>query len=131
MSVELGLRLQELVDKQAKPDEPGLVVGLCRHGQLIATAIAGLADVERQVPITVQSVFDIASSSKQVCATTLLLLERDGLLSLDDPLAMYLTDLRLREPVTLRQCLQHTAGLREYFALSALVGAGPDSWKHE
>lgn len=131
MSVELRRRLQELVDQHAKPDEPGLVVGLCRDGQLVATATAGLADIERSVPMTEQNVFDIASSSKQICATVLLLLERDGLLSLDDPLADHLAELRLRERVTLRQCLQHTAGLREYFSLSKVVGAGPDSWKHE
>src|SRR2546427_12126612 len=115
MPGDIGASLQRLADDAVQPGEPGLVIGICRDGTLVATAAAGLADLERAAPITDQTVFDIASSSKQICATTLLLLERDGLLDLDDPLAKHLSGLRLREPVSTRHCLQHVAGLREYF----------------
>jgi CubicO group peptidase (beta-lactamase class C family) len=124
-------RLQALLDARVATGEPGTALGVCRNGDLVATAVGGLADLERAVPVTVDTVFDIASSSKQICATTLLLLEREGKLGLDDTLVQHLPELRLVPRPTVRQCLQHTAGLREYFATSALVGAGPDSWKGE
>jgi CubicO group peptidase (beta-lactamase class C family) len=123
--------LTALLETKVERGEPGFVVAVCRDGVPLASAAVGLADIERNVALGAGSVFDIASCSKQICATTVLLLERDGVLRIDDPLDRHLTGLRLRHPVTIRQCLQHTGGLREYFSLSALVGAGPDSWKRE
>jgi CubicO group peptidase (beta-lactamase class C family) len=102
--------------------EPGLAVGVYRDGALFASAAAGSAVVEHDVPITEHTAFDIASVSKQMTAACVLLLARDGRLHLDDDIRAQLPELALTRPVTLRQCLTHTAGLRDYFALCDLAG---------
>jgi hypothetical protein len=61
--------------------------------------------------------------SKQITATCVALLQRDGVLSLGDDVREFVPELALREPVTLRQCAQHTGGLRDYLSLVDAVGA--------
>jgi CubicO group peptidase (beta-lactamase class C family) len=112
-------------------DEPAVVIGRLAHGELTSWAGVGLASLEHRAPASPTTVFDIASVSKHVTSTCLLLLEDDGLLSLDDDLRDHLPGMRLRVPVTLRQCAQHVSGLREYMAVNALVGASPASWRTE
>ena len=68
--------------------------------------------IEHDIPIGADTIFDIASASEQFTAACLLLLQRDGMLSLDEDLRRYLPELLLPVPVTLRQCLSHTSGLR-------------------
>src|SRR5262245_27627767 len=109
--------LADLLGGLAGDGEPGLAVGVYSGGELAAHAEAGCASVEHAVPVTEHTVFDIASASKHMTATCVLLLVRDGLLDLAADIRGYLPELALARPVTLRQCLTHTAGLRDYFAL--------------
>ncbi|WP_407360256.1 serine hydrolase domain-containing protein [Microbacterium sp. LBN7] len=111
-----------LVSRYAAPTGPGLAVGVYRGGVLVSQFTAGLASVEFGVPIDEHTRFDIASMSKQFAATAVLLLARDGLVSLDDDIRTHLPELRLETPVTIAQCLQHTGGLREWLALAAVAG---------
>jgi CubicO group peptidase (beta-lactamase class C family) len=101
---------------------PGHAVGVYRGGALVAHAAAGCAVIEHDIPIGAGTIFDIASASKQFTAACLLLLQRDGMLSLDEDVRRYLPELLLPVPVTLRQCLSHTSGLREYYSLCELGG---------
>jgi len=115
-------RLGGFLDSLAGSAEPGLAVGVYTGGTLYASAAAGAAVVEHDVPITEHTAFDIASVSKQMTAACVLLLARDGRLDLDADIRVLLPELALTRPVTLRQCLTHTAGLRDYFALCDLAG---------
>jgi CubicO group peptidase (beta-lactamase class C family) len=99
-------------------------VGVYADAELAAAATAGCAVVEHCVPITEHTVFDIASVSKHMTAACLLLLARDGHLDLDADIRTTLPELRLSQTVTFRQCLTHTAGLRDYFALCDIAGIG-------
>ena len=101
---------------------PGHAVGVYRDGALVAQAAAGRAVIEHDVPAGPGTIFDIASASKQFTAACLLLLQRDGMLSLDEDVRRHLPELALPVPVTLRQCLSHTSGLREYYSLCELAG---------
>lgn len=123
--------LRDVVQKYDVEGEPAVAVGIYRDGTLVDHVVVGLASLEHGAPASTSSLFDIASSSKQFTSTCLLLLEKDGKLSLDDDLRDHLPGMRLRQRVTLRQCAQHTAGLREYMAANDLVGAGEWSWKTE
>lgn len=114
--------LAQLVAQSADSSGPGLAVGVYRGGMLIAHAEAGCASVEFGVPVDERTRFDIASMSKQFAATAVLLLDRDGLISLDDDIRSHLPELRLTAPVTIAQCLQHTGGLREWLQLTSLTG---------
>ena len=105
---------------------PGCVVGADLNGTAVLRAAYGLADVERNVPMRTGTLVEIGSVSKQFVAASLVLLEQDGALDLDDPVSKYLPefpDFRdLGGPVTIRHLLQHTSGVRDQYELLALVG---------
>lgn len=116
----------ELVEREVfslvKPDTPGVAVGVYADGAALLTTARGAACAEFGVPIDDRTRFDIASASKQFTAACVLLLARDGKLDLDDDVSVHVPELSLAVPVTLRQCLQHTGGLPEWYALQALTG---------
>ena len=114
--------LQDFLSPLAGGNEPGLAVGVYEDGQLVSSATAGCAVLEHGVPVSEHTAFDIASVSKHLTSACLLLLARDGLVDLDADVRSALPELRLTQPVTLRQCLTHTAGLRDYFALCDIAG---------
>lgn len=115
-------QVAELLAARVDPGGPGLAVGVYRDGQLVEQVCAGLASVEHGVPIGADTRFDIASASKQFTAAGLLMLQRDGVLELSDDVRKHLPELTLSAPVTLRQCLTHTGGLREYYTLCEISG---------
>ncbi|MFI6291210.1 serine hydrolase domain-containing protein [Nonomuraea sp. NPDC050790] len=110
------------VSALVSPHSPGVAVGVYADGAAVLTAAAGAACVEFGVPVDERTRFDIASASKQFTAACVLLLERDGKLRLDDDVRTHVPELNLEEPVTLRQCLQHTGGLPEWYGLQSLTG---------
>ena len=114
--------LPDFVGSLARDDEPGLAVGIYSAGELISSATAGCAVPEHGVPVGERTMFDIASVSKHMTATCMLLLARDGLVDLDSDVRASLPELALTRPVTLRQCLTHTSGVRDYLALCELAG---------
>jgi CubicO group peptidase (beta-lactamase class C family) len=114
--------LFDLVAPYAVAGGPGHAAGVYQDGALVAQAAVGCAVIEHDVAIGPGTMFDIASASKQFTATCLVLLQQDGVLSLDDDVRAHLPELRLGAPVTLRQCLSHTGGLRECYALCDLAG---------
>src|SRR5690242_21710472 len=76
-----------------KPGSPGCALGVYRDGKIIYAKGYGLANVEENVPISPQTVFDVGSVSKQFTAASILLLERQGKLRLDDDLRKYIPEL--------------------------------------
>jgi CubicO group peptidase (beta-lactamase class C family) len=112
---------------------PGCALGVYREGRVIYSKGYGLANVEEGVAISPKSVFDIGSTSKQFTAASILLLEKQGKLSVNDDVRKYipeLTDYSLAKPgqkVTLLQMLNHTSGLRDYLVLFDLAGVNIDS----
>ena len=102
---------------------PGCAVGVYRAGQTVLSRGYGMADLERGVPIRPNTVFDIASVSKQFTATAIVLLAQEGKLSLDDSVRKYVPELPdYAAAITLRHLLQHTSGLRDYPDLLLLEG---------
>ncbi|WP_394830719.1 serine hydrolase [Pendulispora rubella] len=102
---------------------PGCAVGIYRAGQVVFSRGYGMADLERGVPIRPNTVFDIASVSKQFTATAIVLLVQEGKLSLDDSVRKFVPELpEYTAPITVRHLLQHTSGLRDYPDLLLLEG---------
>jgi CubicO group peptidase (beta-lactamase class C family) len=112
-----------------KPDSPGCALAVYQNGKIAYARGYGLASLEHRVPITPQTVFDIGSTLKQFTAFSILLLEREGKLSLDDDVRKYVPELQALEPtVTLRHLMLHTSGLRDYLTLWALAGMKTENW---
>ena len=108
-------------------DTPGCSLGVYRAGEIVYAKGYGLADIERRVPITTSTVFDLGSTSKQITAAALMLLVQDGTLSLDDDVRRHVPELPSYGPaITVRHLLQHTSGLRDYITLLTLAGYSTD-----
>jgi CubicO group peptidase (beta-lactamase class C family) len=110
-------------EKFAHGIQPGCAVGVIRGGELVHAAGYGFADIEQGMRIDADTVFNIASTSKQVTAFALLLLASDGRLALDDSVRKFVPELPCyADAVTLRQLMHHTGGLRSYVELLLLAG---------
>lgn len=102
---------------------PGCSVGVGRDGSPVVEKGFGMADLERGVPNRGDTIFEAGSVSKQFTAAAVLLLARDGKLSLDDPIRRYLPELPdYQTPVTIRQMLNHTSGLRDWGSVAGIAG---------
>jgi CubicO group peptidase (beta-lactamase class C family) len=99
-------------------DRPGCAVGVGQRGRAVLERAYGMADLASGAPMTPATVVHSASLAKQVTALAVLLLERDGKLSLDDDVRRWLPELpRYEKPITVRRLLNHTSGLRDFFEL--------------
>ena len=106
--------VQGLVDGAMLPGAAVVVVG--RDGPLLVRGF-GVRDVQTREPVTPQTGFYIASSTKSFTGTLAGLLAARGVIDLDAPLSRYLPELRMTAPlsadsITLRSLLTHTSGLR-------------------
>lgn len=118
----------EVFSDLAKPGSPGCALGVYREGKIIYEKGYGLANLEQNVPITPQSVFDIGSTSKQFTAASILLLEKQGKLTVNDDVRKYIPELPdYGQKITIQHLLNHTSGLRDYLTLFDLAGVNTDS----
>ena len=116
-------RLEQVLDEWNRPDAPGVAVSVVRDGQVLSTRGLGAANLEYDVPITPSTVFHVASVSKQFTALAVMLLARDGKLSLDDDVRKYLPEVPdFGRTITIRHLLSHTSGL--YDQWDALLMSG-------
>jgi CubicO group peptidase (beta-lactamase class C family) len=105
-----------------KPTTPGCALGIVRNGILDYAHGYGMANLELNVPITPETVFDIGSVSKQFTAMSIILLAQDGKLSLDDDIHKFIPELpAYGVPITVRTMLHHLSGLRSYTDLFDLA----------
>lgn len=117
-------KIDAVMKPWARTDGPGCAVAVIERGAITHAKGYGMADLERRVPITPDTVFDIGSVSKQLTAATILLLAAQGALSLDDDIRKHLPELPAlgKTPTTIRHLVHHTGGLRDYMTLLVLGG---------
>jgi CubicO group peptidase (beta-lactamase class C family) len=103
-------------------DGPGCALGVSRGGTVVLERGYGMANLETDTPIRPTSIFHVASVSKQFTAAAIMLLERDGKLSLDDNIRKYIREIPdYGTPITIRHLLTHTSGLRDQWELLAFA----------
>jgi D-alanyl-D-alanine carboxypeptidase len=98
-------------------DAPGAAVALVADGQTVLTAGIGHRDLGRRRPLAAEAQFYAYSITKVFLAVAVLRLAEQERLALDDPIQVILPEVALPEPVTIRQLLNHTAGVPDYGAL--------------
>ncbi|MGH9200538.1 MAG: serine hydrolase domain-containing protein [Vicinamibacterales bacterium] len=127
---------------------PGCAVGVSIGGRPALMKAYGMADLEHDVPNTPETIFEAGSVAKQFTAMAVLLLAKDGKLSLDDAVRNYIPELPdygasaaardqaqpssgetspkpLRGeggPLTIRHMLTHTSGLRDWGSVASIAG---------
>jgi CubicO group peptidase (beta-lactamase class C family) len=120
-------RLDEVFSEWDRPGSPGCAVGVTHRGKVLFEKGYGTADLDHDVPITPSTIFDIGSVSKQFTAASLVLLAERGELSLDDDIQTFLPELPdYGEPISIRQLIHHTSGMRDYLDVMSIVG-----WPYE
>jgi len=93
----------------------GIVAAVVRGNDTLLLKAYGKADVEWDVPMTVDAMFEIGSIAKQFTAAAILQLSDAGKLNLDDEITKWLPNLDARgNKVTLRRMLSHTSGINHF-----------------
>ncbi|MBQ7059750.1 MAG: beta-lactamase family protein, partial [Firmicutes bacterium] len=85
------------------------------NGEIVSKGALGFRDPEDRLPITEDSIFQLASVSKTFTAAAVMLMMRQGLLGLEDRITKYFPELSAYEGVTVRHLLNHTSGIPDYF----------------
>ncbi len=94
---------------------PGLALAVVKDGKVIKAKGYGFANVEHQIPVKPETVFQSGSVGKQFTATAVMMLVEDGKLSLDDKISKYFTDApETWKEISVRNLLSHTAGTTDY-----------------
>lgn len=108
---------------------PGISAATIKDGTIVSTSVAGLADVDQKKLVTPDTLFTWASVSKLVTATALMQLFDEGRFRLEDDVSTHIGfPVRVptcpKAPVTFRQLLTHTSGIRDSKVYDALYVEG-------
>jgi D-alanyl-D-alanine carboxypeptidase len=115
-----------LKDQMRQHRIPGVALKIIQNGRVVKTAAYGLANLELNVPVKPDMVFEIGSITKQFTAAGILLLAQEGKLSVDDKISRHLKDTpEAWSNVTIRHLLTHTSGIKSYTGLD-----GYQVWRH-
>jgi CubicO group peptidase (beta-lactamase class C family) len=115
-------RVDHIFDKWST-STPGCAVGVSVGGRPVLARAYGMADLEHDVRNTPDTIFEAGSVSKQFTAAAVLLLAREGKLSLDDAVRKHVPELPdYGTPLTIRHMLNHTSGLRDWGSVAGITG---------
>ncbi len=94
---------------------PGLALLVTRDGKIVRSEGFGLANIELQVPVEPETIFQSGSVGKQFTATAVMMLVEEGKIGLNDPLTKYFPEAPPSwKNVTIRELLSHTGGFGDY-----------------
>ncbi|WP_108245532.1 serine hydrolase domain-containing protein [Muricauda brasiliensis] len=131
---QLSLNAQDLsyqIDNKLKEkftdNNPGAVFLVAKKGDIIYKKAFGLADLELQVPMETNNVFEIGSMTKQFTAISILMLMEKGKLRLDDEITKYIPDYPTRgHKITIHHLLNHTSGIKSFTSVKGLNAIAND-----
>lgn len=108
-------------------DRPGCAVIVVKDGKVVFQKGYGLASMEHHIPITTKTLFDVVAISQPFTALTIVMLEEQGKLSLDDDIRKHIPELPdFGKTVTLRHLLYHTSGIWDWSNILLISG-----WRSE
>lgn len=116
------LELDQVFADYDSTRSPGCSMAVYREGEIAYARGYGMANLEYGIANGPNTVFRIASASKQFTAMAIAMLAEQGALSLDDDIHKFFPEMpNYGEPVTVRQLIHHTSGLRDYLGLARLA----------
>lgn len=109
-------QLDEYLHAQMQAQQiPGVALAVVRDGKIVLARGYGLANVEHQIPVKPETIFQSGSTGKQFTATAVMMLVEEGKLSLEDKITKYFTDApESWSNITVRHLLTHTSGMTDY-----------------
>lgn len=109
-------QIDDLVKSEMRTRQiPGVAVAVVQHGKISILQTYGFANLEHQVPVKPETIFQSGSIGKQFTAAAIMILVQDGKLSLDDKLSKYFPDVPTSwHDITVGHLLTHTSGMGDY-----------------
>src|SRR6478672_13245290 len=129
---ELGNRVDAIAKQMLTRPVAGISVAVARDGQVVFARGYGMANLEHSVAVTPDTVFHIASISKNILAAVVLQLVDQGKLRLDDDVTKYVPGAPTHgHRVTVQQLLNHTSGIYSFTSLPDAENNEPLDLTHE
>ena len=101
--------------EMARQHVPGVALLVARNGEIVRAQGFGFSNVELQVPVKPETLFQSGSMGKQFTATAIMMLVEEGKIGLDDSITKYLPEAPgTWKAVTIRHLLTHTGGFTDY-----------------
>jgi CubicO group peptidase (beta-lactamase class C family) len=119
----LAARVDSVFAVMSGLEGPGAAVAVVKDGRIVLERGYGSAQLEYGIPITPQTVFHVASVSKQFATLAIVLLAQEGRLSLDDDIRRHLPELHdFGSTIKIRHLVHHTSGIRDQWELLMMAG---------
>lgn len=107
--------MDQIIESVYKPGEPGATVLVAKNGKVVYRKAFGMANLELNVPMKPEMVFEIGSITKQFTAVAVLMLMEQGKLSLNDDITKFIPDYPTQgHKITIHHLLTHTSGIKSY-----------------
>lgn len=118
---ELETKIDALITKEFKDKEgPGGVFLVAKNGNPVYQKAFGKANLELDIELTSEYVFQLGSITKQFTAIAILMLEDQGKLKTDDPVSKYIPDYPSGEKITIHHLLTHTSGIKDFTKMKSI-----------
>lgn len=120
-SQELSQRIDDLIAAEIKDkDGPGVVFMVAKKDKIIYQMVFGKANLELEVPLTTDYVFQIGSMTKQFTAVAIMMLQEQGKLNTNDVLSKYIPDFPAGDKITIHHLLTHTSGIKDFTKMKSI-----------
>ncbi|AUC84703.1 serine hydrolase [Polaribacter sp. ALD11] len=114
----LESKIDAILSNQFKANEAGASVLVAKDGQVIYRKAFGKANLELDVDMTPDNVFQIGSITKQFTAVSILMLLEEGKLSLEDDITKFIPEYPTNgKKITVHHLLTHTSGIKSYTSM--------------
>lgn len=118
---KLNKQLDALINSEYPADEPGITVLVARDGEVIYRTAHGMANLELDVPLKPEMVFEVGSITKQFTAVSILMLMEQAKLSLVDDITKFIEDYPTHgHVITIHQLLTHISGIKSLTSIDGI-----------
>ena len=117
-------RIVNYIKDYSKDYEFSGTILVAQGSDIIMNKAFGMADYENNIPNTTQTSFEIASSTKQFTAASILMLQEKKLLSVQDSLSKYIPDYPSGDEIKIYNLLNHTSGIHDYVETAESIESG-------
>lgn len=116
-------KIDSLLQEKYQPNAPGATFLISKNGNIIYKKAFGLSNLELNLPMHTENVFEIASITKQFTAISILMLMEKGQLNLDNEITKFIPDYPTNgNKITIHHLLTHTSGIKDFTRVKGLNG---------
>lgn len=114
-------KIDSLLQEKYRYNAPGATFLISKNGKIVYKKAFGLSNLELNLPMHTESVFEIASMTKQFTAISILMLLEKGKLNLDDEITKFIPDYPTNgHKITVHHLLTHTSGIKDFTRVKGL-----------